>query len=151
MDGNKITHFVTSYEVILKENQELKEKINELEYDYNDLQKDYDVIEEEGIDLLKESQKLKQDLDRLQKFEEEVKKELRKELGDNQRLVAYTLEENAKLKKALAILVEELEISVIEDKQKYDFVYYWLALNGIAEKELNKEKYELFKEVLKNE
>lgn len=67
------------------------------------------------------------------------------------RIIQQDIYKLEKLEKALEILVEELEISVIEDKQKYDFVYYWLTLNGIAEKEINKEKCELLKEVLGND
>ena len=45
--------------------------------------------------------------------------------------------------RVIKVLKDVLNISVIEDKQKHDFVYYWLALDKIAEKELSKDDYEL--------
>lgn len=65
-------------------------------------------------------------------------------------LFKATIQENEKLKKVIEILIGELNIGLIKDIQKYDFVYYWLSLNGIAEKEISKIKYELLKEVLGN-
>lgn len=92
-------------------------------------------------------EQVKQDLERLEKLEKEHEK-----LKERYKHRAETSNDLCKAvkqyEKAIEILVEELKISVIEDKQKYDFVYYWLALNGIAEKEIIKEQFELLKGVL---
>lgn len=59
------------------------------------------------------------------------------------------IEHNEKLKKAIEILKYRLKIGLIEDMQKFDFIYYWLSLNGIAEEELTPQEYELLNEVLR--
>ena len=146
---NKIT--TTHYLTIKKELEKLeslnKEKdkiIVGLLKGKKDYREEYEEIKQELNGAFIVIEKLNKKIEQLKKENEDLRDKLNSEDLNNWQLHC----KYGKYKTSIEILKDVLNIGLIEDIQKYDFIYYWLSLDGIAEKELSKGDYELLKEVL---
>ena len=87
----------------------------------------------------------------LEKENQDLKEKLKEREEANAHVLnmgVFIHKENKKLKTVIDVLKNRLNISLIEDKQKYGFTYYLLSLDGVAEREIFKDDYEVLKEVL---